>query len=167
MHAKSCCIHLLKTSNVFSFETPVSWSSMEVLRSYVIQKEKPKQEARPYIQNQNANQSSTQDENDFSSDPRQRVLEVPEAVNQRLLNRMLIFSLGPVFLGFLALPLLAYMQVLPENCYRLALFIRYKWEYWEKTLLHFHQPLVFLPSFQNDWTIATNQRQFCLGSSRC
>lgn len=37
--------------------------------------------------------------------------EVPEAVNERLLKRMLTFSLVPVFLGFLSLPLLAYVQV--------------------------------------------------------
>jgi len=36
---------------------------------------------------------------------------VSEIVNQRLLNRMITFSLVPVFLGFVALPLLAYIQV--------------------------------------------------------
>jgi hypothetical protein len=36
--------------------------------------------------------------------------EVPEVINQRLLNRMITFSLVPVLLGFVSLPLLAYVQ---------------------------------------------------------
>lgn len=39
------------------------------------------------------------------------IREVPEAINQRMLNRMLTFSLLPVLLGFISLPLLAYVQV--------------------------------------------------------
>ena len=38
------------------------------------------------------------------------IREVPEVINQRMLNRMLTFSLLPVFLGFASLPLLAYIQ---------------------------------------------------------
>lgn len=57
-----------------------------------------------------------------SSDPRTRVLEVPEAVNERLLSRMLIFSLVPVFLGIVSLPLLAYIQASqPATCRSLFL----------------------------------------------
>lgn len=42
----------------------------------------------------------------------EEIQEVPEVINQRLLNRMLTFSLIPVFLGFVSLPLLAYIQVI-------------------------------------------------------
>ena len=72
--------------------------------------EKPKDTPKKIRPEQTPSASSIQ-QMSSSSDPREQIREVPEAVNERLLSRMLIFSLGPVLLGIISLPLLAYIQV--------------------------------------------------------
>jgi hypothetical protein len=45
------------------------------------------------------------DDNDYSSD-----VTVPEQITDRMLRRMLMFSIGPVFLGFTLFPLFYYLK---------------------------------------------------------
>jgi hypothetical protein len=49
------------------------------------------------------------DDDDYSSD-----VTVPEQITDRMLRRMLMFSIGPVFLGFTLFPLFYYLKKVQE-----------------------------------------------------
>ncbi|KAL4518776.1 hypothetical protein Ndes2437B_g01216 [Nannochloris sp. 'desiccata'] len=52
---------------------------------------------------------TVQDDDDYSSD-----VTVPEQITDRMLRRMLMFSIGPVFLGFTLFPLFYYLKKVQE-----------------------------------------------------